>query len=210
VNIQYAVEEWTADIRNRQLGNVLGSYGPISSFTQIAQGVRDLFYIPLAEFRKEDGRIVKGIQRGASSFGISTATAAIDATQMVASTIQGVAELVFDIVTPDYTYERHRRYMALQRVRVPGDIREGLHMAYDTVREGVRDTAQCIHNATQEDRAAGAHWGFRGLLRQATPTAIRPIVIASQATIQVLGGLKSQLRPEDHREQLEKYKQTSK
>lgn len=76
------------DIRSRQLGNVLGSYGPISSITQIAQGVRDLFYMPLTEFQKEDGRIIKGLQRGVGSFGVSTASATIDATQMLASTIQ--------------------------------------------------------------------------------------------------------------------------
>lgn len=87
--------------------------------------------------------------------------------------------------------------------------------------EGVRETAFELHQAAREDRARVRHsnsssdspsaaptwWGFRGLLRQMTPTAIRPIVIGSQATIQVLAGMKNQLRPEDHQEELDKWRQ---
>lgn len=36
--------------------------------------------------------------------------------------------------------------------------------------------------------------------------AVKPIVIATQATMQVLGGIKSQLRPDSHREEVEKWK----
>ncbi|CAD5224874.1 unnamed protein product [Bursaphelenchus xylophilus] len=221
--IQYALDQWLIDIKTNQIPNVVGSYQPISSLVQIAQGIRDLFYIPLVEFRKEDGRIVRGIQRGATSFGISTATAAIDATQQVFSVIQGAAELAFDLVTPDLPYRDHRRphqQSTLTRGRqVPSDLREGLHLAYDTVYEGVRETAFELSQAAKEDRARVRHstsstesashslWGFRGLLRQMTPTAIRPIVITSQATVQLLAGMKNQLKPEDHQEELGKWRQ---
>lgn len=85
--VEYAVDEWVNDIRKNQVPNVLGSFGPITSLVEIARGISDLFYIPLSEYRKEDGRVVKGIQRGASSFGVSAATAAIDTTQWVASMV---------------------------------------------------------------------------------------------------------------------------
>ncbi|KAI1732177.1 autophagy-related protein 2 like protein B [Ditylenchus destructor] len=206
--LQHAVDEWVQDIRARQIPNVVGSYTPISALVHLAQGFRDLFAIPLNEFRKEDGHVVRGIQQGASNFGLSTATAAIDATQRLAYMVQGVAELAFDMVTPDYAYQQQRRQInASQRLRIAGDIREGLTMAYDTVREGVWDTAQTLQAAAQEDRACGSsNWGIRGILRHATPTAIKPIVIASQATVHVLGGLKNQLRPDDHREELDKWR----
>lgn len=71
--------------------------------------------------------------------------------------------------------------------------------------QGVRDTSDNLQNALQEDRASG-HWPIRGLLRQATPAIIRPIVIASQATVQVLSGVKNQIKPEDRREELEKWR----
>lgn len=70
------------------------------------------------------------------------------------------------------------------------------------------DTAEVLHLAAQEDRAQG-RWPLRGLLRQATPTVLRPIVVASRATGHVLGGLRSQLRPDTHREEREKWRQQS-
>ncbi|CAD5218348.1 unnamed protein product [Bursaphelenchus okinawaensis] len=221
--VQFALDQWLQDIRNNQIPNVVGSYQPISSLVQIAQGIRDLFYIPLVEMRKEDGRIVRGIQKGATSFGISTATAAIDATQQVFSVIQTAAELAFDLVTPDLPYRDHRRphqQLTVARGRqVPSDLREGIHLAYDTVYQGVRETAFELTQAAKEDRARVRHstnstdsggptfWGFRGLLRQMTPTAIRPFVISSQAAVQVLAGMKNQLKPEDHKEELGKWRQ---
>jgi autophagy-related protein 2 len=59
--------------------------------------------------------------------------------------------------------------------------------------------------AAQEDRAQG-HWPLRVALRNVTPTVIRPIVVASRATNHVLGGLRSQLLPDTHREELEKWR----
>jgi autophagy-related protein 2 len=204
---QFAVEEWINDIRNNQLPSVIGSFGPITSLVEIGRGVRDLFYIPLSEYRKEDGRVVKGIQRGANSFGVSTATAVIDMTQCVASLVHSVAELAFDIVSPDYHItQRRRREQEQQRGRLPNDIREGFNMAFGTVYEGVVDSAQTLQQATQEDRAHG-QWPIRGFLRHATPMAVKPIVIASQATMQVLVGIKSHLRPDRHREELDKFRQ---
>uniref|UniRef100_A0A914VF89 Autophagy-related protein 2 n=1 Tax=Plectus sambesii TaxID=2011161 RepID=A0A914VF89_9BILA len=207
--VQYALNEWVVDIRRNQLPQVVGSYGPISSLVQIAQGIRDLFLMPVDEYRKVDGHVVKGIQRGAESFGVSTAAAAVEITQRMVGLVQGVAEFAFDIVTPEYPPPPARRRNALlQIVKQPNDFREGLHMAYDAVREGVVDTAEVLHLAAQEDRAQG-RWPLRGLLRQATPTVLRPIVVASRATGHVLGGLRSQLRPDTHREELEKWRQQS-
>ena len=85
--VNYAVDDWVNDIKKTQIPNVIGSFGPITSLVEIGKGITDLFYIPLSEFRKEDGRVVKGIQRGASSFGVSAATAAIDTTQWFASVV---------------------------------------------------------------------------------------------------------------------------
>uniref|UniRef100_A0AC34Q1V3 Autophagy-related protein 2 n=1 Tax=Panagrolaimus sp. JU765 TaxID=591449 RepID=A0AC34Q1V3_9BILA len=203
--VQFAVEEWVNDIQQSQLTNVIGSFGPITSLVEIARGITDLFYIPLTEFRKEDGRIVKGIQRGASSFGVSAASAAIDTTQWFASVVHSIAEIAFDIVTPDYQAAQRARREQENQQRVPNDFREGLHMAMGTVYEGVLNSAQTLQMATQEDRAHG-QWPIRGILRNATPMAVKPIVIATQATMHVLGGIKSQLRPDSHREEIDKWK----
>jgi len=204
--IQYALNEWGSDIRANQLPQVIGSFGPITSVVQLARGVRDLLLMPVDEYRKQDGHVVKGLQRGAESFGISTAAAFVDMAQRCVSLVQGVAEMAFDIVTPDYPLPASRRHLAIANsARTPNDLREGLHMAYDTVCEGVSDTAQVLQAAAVDDRAGG-HWPLRGLLRQATPTVLRPIVVASRATGQLLSGLSSQLQPDSRREERDKWR----
>lgn len=47
-----------------------------------------------------------------------------------------MAEFAFDLVSPDYAYQRHRRNLGLvKNQQIAGDVREGLTMAYDTMRE---------------------------------------------------------------------------
>lgn len=54
----------------------------------VGQGIRDLFLMPVDEYRKDDGHIVKGLQKGAESFGISTASAAVDIAQRMVGLVQ--------------------------------------------------------------------------------------------------------------------------
>ncbi|KAL3071887.1 hypothetical protein niasHT_031078 [Heterodera trifolii] len=201
---QFVINEWVKDIMNKQFPNVVGSLAPINALVQLAQGFHDLFALPYDELRKENGQLFRGIQRGTTSFGLNAATAAIDATQRVVGLVQNVAELAFDIVNPNF--QRHRRLLSgPQRVQVAGDLREGFSLAYNAVREGVLDTAQTLQAAAAEDRALGG-LGM-GVLRHMTPSAIKPFVIASKATSLVLGGLKNQLKPEDYREEMRKWRQ---
>lgn len=71
--------------------------------------------------------------------------------------------------------------------------------------QGFSETAEAITLATQEEKARG-RWAIRGVLRQATPTVLRPLVVVSQATTHILGGLRNQLRPDSWREEQDKWK----
>lgn len=51
------------------------------------QGVRDLFWMPVEQYQR-DGRIVRGIQRGAHSFTTSTAMATLELTNRLVQTVQ--------------------------------------------------------------------------------------------------------------------------
>lgn len=53
----------------------------------LVQGLKDLVWLPIEQYRK-DGRIVRGFQRGAASFGTSTAMAALELTNRMVQTIQ--------------------------------------------------------------------------------------------------------------------------
>ncbi|VDK70104.1 unnamed protein product [Onchocerca ochengi] len=204
--IKFAMNAWLNDINNKQLVQFITSYGPIKSLVEIGFGIRDLFLMPVNEYCRDEGHIVKGLQRGAESFGISTATAAVDMLQRMVGVVQSVAELAFDIVSPEYPIYRHRRNMMDYTVlRPPNDIREGFNMALEAIGREISDTALDFQLAALEDQASG-YSTVRGFLRQAPTTVLRPIIAVSKATVNILGGMRNQMKPGSHREEMEKWK----
>ncbi|EFO23860.2 hypothetical protein LOAG_04624 [Loa loa] len=204
--VKFAINAWLNDINNKQLVQFITSYGPIKSLVEIGFGIRDLFLMPVNEYCREEGHIVKGLQRGAESFGISTATAAVDMLQRMVGIVQSVAELAFDIVSPEYPIYRHRRNMIDYTVlRPPNDIREGFNMALEAIGREISDTALDFQLAALQDQASG-YSTVRGFLRQAPTTVLRPIIAVSKATVNILGGVRNQMKPGSHREEMEKWK----
>uniref|UniRef100_A0A915PI46 Autophagy-related protein 2 n=1 Tax=Setaria digitata TaxID=48799 RepID=A0A915PI46_9BILA len=197
--IRFALNAWLNDINNKQLVQFITSYGPIKSLVEIGFGIRDLFLMPVNEYCREEGHIVKGLQKGAESFGISTATAAVDMLQRMVGVVQSVAELAFDIVSPEYPIYRHRRNMIdYTALRSPNDIREGFNMALEAIGREISDTALDFQLAALEDQASG-YSTVRGFLRQAPTTVLRPIIAVSKATVNILGGVRNQMKPDSHR-----------
>ena len=56
-------------------------------FFLLVQGLRDLLLLPLEQYQR-DGRIVRGLQRGAHSFTSSTAIAALELTNRLVDAVQ--------------------------------------------------------------------------------------------------------------------------
>ncbi|CAD6188733.1 unnamed protein product [Caenorhabditis auriculariae] len=202
--INYAINEWSADLM-ANMPTVIASCGPISPLVQIGKGIVDLFWMPMEEMRKEDGRVVKGIQKGVGSFGVSSAAGIVGMAQTVAGFVQTIAEMTMHEVKPDGAYmnRRNRRVERAQAVN-PTDVRHSLQLAYGTLYEGYRQTRDDFELAAQEDRASG-HSVVRSAFRYAVPTFLGPIVMASQVTYQLLGGLRNQLRPDIYQDERRKW-----
>ncbi|XP_063002254.1 LOW QUALITY PROTEIN: autophagy-related protein 2 homolog A [Elgaria multicarinata webbii] len=209
--VSYALTEWLTDIRKNQLPGILGGVGPMHSVVQLFHGLRDLFWLPIEQYRK-DGRIIRGLQRGAASFGTSTASAALELSNRLVQAIQATAETVYDILSPtappmtrtllDRKYSRK-----LRRGQQPADLREGVAKAYDTVREGVLDTAQAICDvAARGHEQKGITGAVGGVLRQIPPTVVKPLIVASEATSNLLGGMRNQIKPDARKEESLKWR----
>ncbi|KAM4720661.1 autophagy-related protein 2 homolog A [Rhinophrynus dorsalis] len=201
--VSYALNEWLTDIRKNQLPGILGGVGPMHSVVQLFHGVRDLFWLPIEQYRK-DGRIIRGLQRGAASFGTSTASAALELSNRLVQAIQATAETVYDILSPTPPVSRcldSRQSRKLRRGQQPADLREGVAKAYDTVREGVIDTAHTICEvASRGHEQKGLTGAVGGVLRQIPPTVVKPFIVATEATSNLLGGMRNQIRPDAHKE----------
>ena len=110
-------------------------------------GVVDLVRLPYHQYQ-EDGRIVWGLQQGASSFSTSTGLAVVELTSRTLETLQvlhshtpntalrpivlqSVAQMVYDLVTP--VSGEGQSVTQRKAPHQPQDFREGVSNAYDVV-----------------------------------------------------------------------------
>jgi autophagy-related protein 2 len=218
---------WLADIRSCQLPALLGGVGPMHALIQLAAGVRDLFLMPIEQYRK-DGRIVRGLQKGTTSFTHSTTLSILDMTNKLLSVVKFAAELAFDVMSPEgcvvqggklphpAQYCRRRVGRAgLRRSRgTPHDMREGMLGAMALVREGLDETARSLAAAAGERGLGGGGGGgggtlagaVGGVLRAVPSTMVRPVILGAAATSNLLDGVKNQISPDQRLEEEDKWR----
>uniref|UniRef100_A0A0N4ZB36 Autophagy-related protein 2 n=1 Tax=Parastrongyloides trichosuri TaxID=131310 RepID=A0A0N4ZB36_PARTI len=199
-----ASSEWYNDIYNNQLTKIIKGYGPTSPIINMFQGIRDLVALPVEEIYKTDGHIVKGIKSGASSFSVSAATAMVEIGQSLSHVVQSVAEFAFDIVHPEHINPRD-----IQRTKVPGNLREGIHHAYDIIKNDMQYTARHIKSATTQ-HAYENNGTVLALARTAAPVLLQPVICSAKATKAILDGVRSELQPEEFFEDQKKWKNQNK
>ncbi|CAB3410304.1 unnamed protein product [Caenorhabditis bovis] len=200
----YALQEWNNDLLSN-MPSVLASCGPISPFVQIGKGIMDLVWMPMEEMRKEDGHVVKGIQKGVGSFGMSSAAGIVGMAQTVTGFVQSIAEMTLREVKPDDMALNRRNRRAHQQYQMnPTDLKHSFQMCYGILYDGIRQTRDDLELAAQEDRASG-NSVVRSAFRYAVPTFLGPVVMATQVTYQLLGGLRNQLHPDAYQDERRKW-----
>ncbi|CAI8020054.1 Autophagy-related protein 2 homolog B [Geodia barretti] len=162
--LECVAREWSTDIMSRQLPLILKGVGPTHYITQFVHGVVDLVRLPYHQYQ-EDGRIVWGLQQGASSFSASTGLAVVELTSRTLETLQSVAQMVYDLVTP-VPAEGHASQGPSQRraPHQPQDFREGVSNAYDVVASGLTGAAVDLYTVAsvehEERGVTGAVGGY--------------------------------------------------
>uniref|UniRef100_A0A3B5LL36 Uncharacterized protein n=1 Tax=Xiphophorus couchianus TaxID=32473 RepID=A0A3B5LL36_9TELE len=203
----YAINEWLNDIKANQLQGILTHFHVF--LIQLPWHLMDLVWLPIEQYRK-DGRIVRGFQRGTASFGTSTAMAALELTNRMVRTIQAAAETAYDMVSPvpdERDTKRVKRYSHYGLAHQPVDLREGVAKAYTVVKEGITDTALTLYDtATREHEQRGMTGAVGGVLRQLPPAVVKPLIMATEATSNVLGGMRNQIHPDARQEESQKWR----
>lgn len=73
--------------------------------------------------------------------------------------------------------------------------------------QGVIDTAQTLCDvATRGHEQKGLPGAVGGVLRQIPPTVVRPLIVASEATSNLLGGMRNQIKPDARKEDFLKWR----
>ncbi|XP_028968074.1 autophagy-related protein 2 homolog B [Galendromus occidentalis] len=201
--VQYAIQEWINDIKKHQVQNVIGGVGPMHSIVQLCSGVKDLFWLPVEQYRK-DGQIVRGLQRGTHSFTTNAAIAFLELTGKAIGTIQHAAELAYNLLSPTANVP-----ISSGISEQPVDIREGLNNAYLVMANGINDTARHIVQAAATDtRARGITGAVGEVLRLVPPALVKPVIDVTAATSNVINGVKYQLAPECRDEEIATWKRS--
>jgi len=220
--LAHIVREWSDDIKNNQIPRFLGGVGPMHSVLQLLQGLRDLVVLPLEQYQK-DGRIMRGLQRGAGSFTSSTAVSLLELTHKLLGAVKFAAEVAFEIMSPEgavvvgrrlptHLQQQHGASRAVAEHQIgqrPSDVREGVFAALEVVRQGVADTGRSLAEAVrrEQERGRGVSGMVGGVLREA-PSAFlaRPVITAADATRNVVEGLAGAVAPDVRKEEEEKWK----
>ncbi len=155
---------WTPDVKATQLVEVISGVAPIRSMVNVGSGVADLILLPIAQYKK-DGRIVRGVQKGAKAFVKSTAIEAIKmgaklatGTQVILEQAEGIlggqfeapvtAEpvqvLYGDDGSLDDEEDEGTADLISKYAQQPVDLREGVQSAYKSLQRNLNSAAQTI------------------------------------------------------------------
>ncbi|KAM5482131.1 autophagy-related protein 2 [Microsporum canis] len=216
---------WTPDVRDNQLGGVLSGLAPVKSLVTLGSGVRDLVVIPIREYKK-DGRIVRGLQKGAAAFAKTTTSELIKigaklaiGTQNVLQGAEGylngpparpvnrAAQSTAEGPDDDEPIDIGARQQISLYADQPVGVVQGLRGAYAGLERDLsvaRDAIIAVpgeimetENMTEAAKAA---------LRSAPTIILGPAISAAGAVGKTLLGARNTLDPENKRRADEKYR----
>jgi len=155
---------WTPDVKATQLVDVISGVSPIRSMINVGSGVADLVLLPISQYKK-DGRIVRGMQKGATAFVKSTAIEAIKMGARLATGTQVILEQAENVLggqfSESYANEsfqistfddighlsndpEEESDLISKYAEQPADVRQGVQSAYQSLRRNLNSAAQTI------------------------------------------------------------------
>ncbi|KAF9650852.1 hypothetical protein BDM02DRAFT_3092255 [Thelephora ganbajun] len=216
---------WTPDVKATQLVDVISGVAPIRSVVNVGSGVADLVLLPIAQYKK-DGRVLRGVQKGATSFLKSTAMEAIRLGARLATGTQVILEQAENVLgtkdpvtaealqlSPGFgvrelgTDDEDTRELISKYAEQPQNVREGLHSGYKSLKRNVNSAAQTILAVPMEIYESSNEGPVRAVVRAVPIAVLRPMIGASEAVSKTLFGLHNTLDPNSRHETETKYKQ---
>lgn len=151
-----------------QLVDVISGVAPIRSVVNVGSGVADLVLLPIAQYKK-DGRVLRGVQKGATSFVKSTAMEAIKLGARLATGTQVILEQAENVLGTQFQGtitaealqlspgglganeialfgedDEETRELISKYAEQPQDVKEGLQSAYKSLSKNMNSAAQTI------------------------------------------------------------------
>lgn len=159
---------WTPDVKANQLADVVSGIAPLKSVVNVGSGVANLVLLPIEQYRR-DGRIVRGLQRGAHAFAKQTTLEAIHTGAKLATGTQVILEQAEHVLGGNFARavsaetiaatfsddldgqlsaeeasEEARLDARSRYANQPANLRQGVEGAYKSFGENLKDAAQTI------------------------------------------------------------------
>ncbi|KAM0747389.1 hypothetical protein T439DRAFT_100263 [Meredithblackwellia eburnea MCA 4105] len=223
---------WTPDVKANQLADVISGIAPIQSIVTLSSGVANLVLLPLEQYKK-DGRIARGLQRGATAFAKTTTLEALNVGAKLATGTQVILEQAESVLGARFSTsivgeaggsttggggsgfgdELGEGDELLQEERIsryatqPGDLKEGMEGAYKSLGGNLKGAAQTILAVPMEVyERSGSEGPVRAVVRAVPIAVLKPMIGATAAVSQALFGLRNSLDPDKQDEVADKYK----
>lgn len=216
---------WTPDVKANQLADIISGVSPIRSLVNVGSGVADLVLLPIAQYKK-DKRLLRGMQKGTTSFVKSTAMEAIKlgarlatGTQVILEQAENVLGGRFnDTITAEALQPPPSPVLSLDSENTDADliskyanqpvnVREGMQSAYKSLSKNFNSAAQTILAVPMEVYERSSNEGpMRAVVRAVPIAVLRPMIGASEAMSKTLFGLRNSLDPGAMDDHEDKYK----
>ncbi|KUJ18416.1 uncharacterized protein LY89DRAFT_48327 [Mollisia scopiformis] len=204
---------WMPDIKRNQLPGILAGLAPVRSIVNVGEGFRHLFVVPMREYKK-DGRVVRGISKGAAAFARTTGTELVKLGAKVAIGVQTVLQGAEDFLGPavektgidDDESDEESKQISLY-ANQPVGVLQGLRGGYNGLQRDLVLARDAIIAVPGEVMESGNAAGMLRAVRKHAPTVIlRPAIGVAKAGGQILMGATNALDPVNLQRADAKYK----
>lgn len=135
-------DTWTPDVKANQLSDVISGVAPVRSLVNVGSGVADLVLLPIEQYR-HDKRIIRGLQKGGTSF---ARNAGMEAVRLGAKLINGTQVVLehAESILANRPSQDKVTMEAVEEETQPTTLKQGMESAYRSLNSNLNDAAQTI------------------------------------------------------------------
>ncbi|KAF2429472.1 hypothetical protein EJ08DRAFT_650485 [Tothia fuscella] len=214
---------WTDDVVKNQLKTVLSGLAVARPLVDLGSALGGVVVVPMREYKK-DGRLVRSVQKGLTSFGRTTTRELARFGARIAIGTQNLAEGLQTLTTPTSSSSRRRSgswssddvFSSSPREETravsnyaaqPLNVMTGLRAAFTGLERDLLTTRDAIIAIGSDVRESESAAGAAGVVLRGAPTVLlRPVIGGTKAIGTALSGLGNALDRESERKIHDKYK----
>ncbi|GAA95658.1 uncharacterized protein L969DRAFT_81399 [Mixia osmundae IAM 14324] len=216
-------EIWSPDVKANQLSDFLSGIAPVRSLVNVGSGVADLILLPIEQY-KRDGRLMRGLLRGTTSFAQTSGLEALRVGARLATGTQVILEKAEhaigakynEAVLPDMSSsfvldDGHSKETEAfsKHAQQPLDVRQGISEAYQSLRTGIRSGAQTILAVPMEYYDGSAEGRPHSIVRAVPVAVLKPMIGLTEGAGKLMLGARNSLAPASAELAKDKYKRPS-